>query len=226
MTGNSDCALVGISTPSDEFNHFSKYLELRDDEGRPVWRIINAGQACAKCRAAGKAPECLHVQGNPPWKVSLPKALFFVCAVSVCLSVSLALFANMTAPMDIELSAEMKQKIHNLLNDRYAAAVPQKDESKISDMKYVMTEQEFNREMRGIVTSTRDFMYKRPWVQQLVQSEPYAFKKPIHVVWTSIDPGAGKSDYAMMSSANEDGKKVVRLVSDTHRLVPQRARSR
>ncbi|KAL6965847.1 hypothetical protein U1Q18_051583 [Sarracenia purpurea var. burkii] len=46
----ANCALLGISTPLDEFNFFSKLLALRDENGEPFFHVIRLGSVCDACK--------------------------------------------------------------------------------------------------------------------------------------------------------------------------------
>jgi len=64
----NDTALIAISTPDDEFNYFSKLLELkRDDKGTPLFLTLQVRQVCDPCREARK--RCRHYEDLlPPWR--------------------------------------------------------------------------------------------------------------------------------------------------------------
>ena len=58
-----------ISTPVNTFNYFSKLLELKDEEGNPIFLSYSVDLSCKRCRA-GKHPEqCRHmIHMLPRWK--------------------------------------------------------------------------------------------------------------------------------------------------------------
>lgn len=70
LIGMEDAVLVMISTPVDQFNFFSKLLELCDpDTGRPIFLVVNMELACKRCKDKGKPTRCTHrLKYLPPWK--------------------------------------------------------------------------------------------------------------------------------------------------------------
>ncbi len=71
LTGTS---LLAISTPLDEFNFYSKLVELKDDKGRPFFKTIRAGRICQDCLLLpnDEMLKCDHVPDGAHWK-SQPK---------------------------------------------------------------------------------------------------------------------------------------------------------
>jgi hypothetical protein len=66
----SNTALVGISTPLDKNNYYSSLVNLVDDQGKRVFHLFEAKNACDKCIAELEDPsKCPHVVlERPAWK--------------------------------------------------------------------------------------------------------------------------------------------------------------
>jgi hypothetical protein len=79
LLGVKDTALLGISTPSDEFNY---YAELKDAHGERLFHDISLGMVCAACKASGAACNHLNAAMAPAWKPAGSAAK--VDAMSVC----------------------------------------------------------------------------------------------------------------------------------------------
>jgi hypothetical protein len=67
LKSNAYLGTVAITTPSNDLNWFSYLENLTDDQGRAIFLTIYAGTACKKCRAKGKAEDCIHGE-RTPWK--------------------------------------------------------------------------------------------------------------------------------------------------------------
>jgi hypothetical protein len=62
-------ALVCISTPLSESNHYSELCNTKDSKGNDVFRTIRVGLVCDACREAGLATTCTHRAADVPnWK--------------------------------------------------------------------------------------------------------------------------------------------------------------
>lgn len=62
-------ALICISTPLSESNHYSELCSALDKAGKPVFRVIRIGLVCDACIAAGTAATCTHKNSDiPSWK--------------------------------------------------------------------------------------------------------------------------------------------------------------
>jgi hypothetical protein len=69
LCGVNDFVILGISTPQDETNYYSRLLDLKDDEGKPFFVGLRIEQACAACIQNNKADSCDHrLYLLPPWK--------------------------------------------------------------------------------------------------------------------------------------------------------------
>lgn len=69
LCGVNNFVIIGISTPQDESNYYSRLLDLKDHDGRPFFVALRIEQACAKCIQNNKAASCEHMQHLlPPWK--------------------------------------------------------------------------------------------------------------------------------------------------------------
>jgi hypothetical protein len=64
----NNTSLIAISTPDDEFNYFSKLLELkRDDKDTPLFLTLQVRQTCDACHKERK--RCRHNEELlPPWR--------------------------------------------------------------------------------------------------------------------------------------------------------------
>jgi hypothetical protein len=62
-------ALVAISTPLDSSNFYSNLVTMKDEEGRPVFDVLQAQSACSACIEQLDDPsKCPHVQlERPRW---------------------------------------------------------------------------------------------------------------------------------------------------------------
>ena len=75
-------ALAAISTPLDSSNFYSTLLTMKDERGEPVFEVLEARAACAKCIETLPDPsKCPHVNlERPSWKSkekqSVVKALY------------------------------------------------------------------------------------------------------------------------------------------------------
>ncbi len=63
-------ALLAISTPLDEFNYYSKLVDMKDDKGEPFFVIIKAGRICDDCSRLPyeQMLKCDHVEDTAHWK--------------------------------------------------------------------------------------------------------------------------------------------------------------
>ena len=63
-------ALIAISTPLDTSNFYSNLISMKADDGTPVFEVLQASAACAKCIAELDDPsKCPHVNlERPAWK--------------------------------------------------------------------------------------------------------------------------------------------------------------
>ena len=62
-------ALVCISTPLSESNHYSELCNTKNKKGEDVFRTIRVGLVCDACREAGLAATCTHRAADvPTWK--------------------------------------------------------------------------------------------------------------------------------------------------------------
>lgn len=61
--------MIMISTPVNTFNFFSKLLELKDDDGNPVFLSYSVDLVCKRCRVGDHPERCRHmVHMLPRWK--------------------------------------------------------------------------------------------------------------------------------------------------------------
>ena len=69
LTGTS---LLAISTPSDEFNYYSKLVEQKDEHGKPFFKTVRAGRICEECQRLPYEDmiKCEHVPDGAHWKSS------------------------------------------------------------------------------------------------------------------------------------------------------------
>lgn len=60
-------AVLGISTPDDEFNHYTELIDMKDDEGTLIFNVIKIGLSCEECLT--KQIECVHRKNKMPhWR--------------------------------------------------------------------------------------------------------------------------------------------------------------
>lgn len=66
----NNTSLLAISTPLDEFNYYSKLVEMEDENGQPFFNTVKAGRVCDDCmRLPHKQMfECTHVVTDEHWK--------------------------------------------------------------------------------------------------------------------------------------------------------------
>jgi hypothetical protein len=61
-------AMLAISSPGDEFNYYSILQDLKNQYGEPLFKNIQIGLGCDKCRLAGE-DKCPHsLKRLPAWK--------------------------------------------------------------------------------------------------------------------------------------------------------------
>lgn len=66
LLGVSKTAVLAISTPDDEFNHYTKLMELEVD-GKKVFKVLKVGLSCGRCLRRGLT--CIHRRSKlPSWK--------------------------------------------------------------------------------------------------------------------------------------------------------------
>jgi hypothetical protein len=75
LMGMDNTVVIGISSPDDEFNYFSKLLELkRPDQKTPLFLTIQITQACEACQKERKL--CRHNEALlPPWRTAERQAM-------------------------------------------------------------------------------------------------------------------------------------------------------
>jgi hypothetical protein len=70
LLGRDKAVLIGISTPVDSFNFFSKLiLKVHPKTGQPLFLLAIIELACKRCKDNGRAVTCRHLMKYlPPWK--------------------------------------------------------------------------------------------------------------------------------------------------------------
>jgi hypothetical protein len=70
LLGKEGCVIVGISTPVDSFNFFSKLItKTHPHTGQPLFLTAIMELACDRCKARDRAHLCRHkMKYLPPWK--------------------------------------------------------------------------------------------------------------------------------------------------------------
>jgi len=70
LIGVNQTAILAISTPGEgDSNYYNLLLDLKDEDGAPMFLTIEIGLACDVCRDEGKAADCTHTRVRlPPWK--------------------------------------------------------------------------------------------------------------------------------------------------------------
>jgi hypothetical protein len=69
LIGVNGTSLLAISTPDDQYNYYSKLLELKDpdNDGQLMFNVIKIGLNCENCTKLNKT--CPHMQKKlPEWK--------------------------------------------------------------------------------------------------------------------------------------------------------------
>ena len=62
-------ALLAISTPLSQANHYSELCNSVGKDGQPVFRVVKVGLVCDACIEAGLQDRCTHMAGvKPAWK--------------------------------------------------------------------------------------------------------------------------------------------------------------
>jgi hypothetical protein len=78
LAGNLYHATTAITTPDNELGWASNMQDLRDADGKLVFKTFMSGGACTECKKAGKPEDCEHMR-KPHWKD--PKAVGRIRAV-------------------------------------------------------------------------------------------------------------------------------------------------
>jgi hypothetical protein len=60
-------AFIGISTLADPFNFWTQMLELKDEDGRQVFKTLRYTLVCDDCARQGKEDTCKHKLGDLPY---------------------------------------------------------------------------------------------------------------------------------------------------------------
>lgn len=70
LLGRVSAVLVGISTPLDSFNFFSKLIKMTNPKtGKPLFLTAVIELSCNRCKDKGRAHLCRHkMKFLPPWK--------------------------------------------------------------------------------------------------------------------------------------------------------------
>lgn len=70
LLGRVSAVLVGISTPVDSFNFFSKLIKMTHPKtGKPLFLTAIIELSCDRCKAKDRAHMCRHkMKFLPPWK--------------------------------------------------------------------------------------------------------------------------------------------------------------
>lgn len=70
LLGRVSAVLVGISTPVDSFNFFSKLIKMTHPKtGKPLFLTAIIELSCDRCKTQGRAHMCRHkMKYLPPWK--------------------------------------------------------------------------------------------------------------------------------------------------------------
>lgn len=69
ISGKKAVVTLAISTPDDENNFYSKLVQLKDDDGNPMFLVYKVGLACEECIRNRCPEDCNHVVYRLPfWK--------------------------------------------------------------------------------------------------------------------------------------------------------------
>jgi len=63
----SGVAFIGISTLDDPFSFWTQMIDLKDDDGRPVFKTIRYTLVCDDCIKKGIETTCKHKMGDLPY---------------------------------------------------------------------------------------------------------------------------------------------------------------
>jgi len=63
----SGVAFIGISTLDDPFSFWSQMIDLKDDDGKGVFKTIRYSLVCEDCIKAGLETSCKHKMGDLPY---------------------------------------------------------------------------------------------------------------------------------------------------------------
>jgi hypothetical protein len=77
LLGRESCVIVGISTPVDSFNFFSKLIKKRNPvTGQPLFLLAIVELACKRCIEREQQHRCRHnLKFLPPWKTKQKQAV-------------------------------------------------------------------------------------------------------------------------------------------------------
>lgn len=79
--GVANTAVLAISTPDDEFNHYSELMDLKAADGQPMFYNIHIGLSCEACTEAGIP--CPHNKAKLPAYVHI-FYIFTINKLTVC----------------------------------------------------------------------------------------------------------------------------------------------
>lgn len=156
LLGVNRTAVVGISTPDKEDNYYSILLEVKGEDGLPLFKSIKIGLSCDDCIERGVAAQCPHKSNSlPPWK-----------------------------------SQNRQDKIKRIMQAHMAT---------------------FIREALGRINSDTEHVFAS-FLPALREAPRYTIKAKPRRIDIGIDPsGAGPSEYSIVSSIFEEGRRVVSL---------------
>ena len=63
----SGVAFIGISTLDDPFSFWTQMIDLKDDDGKPVFHTLRYTLVCDDCIKKGKETTCRHKMGDLPY---------------------------------------------------------------------------------------------------------------------------------------------------------------
>ena len=121
-----DCALLGISTPLDEFNFFSKLLVLKDVNNDSFFHVVRIGAVCDDCKklSMDKWFSCNHkIHELPKWK-SGPKHIRMKRVYEMTGHESMALRENAGEVASDYTPAFSRDKVSALFSEENLMAKP------------------------------------------------------------------------------------------------------
>jgi len=68
LTGRDKASLIGITTMDSENNPVNQLFEMKDDNGKAIFRVISFDFVCDDCKQKGIVEKCDHKDHElPPW---------------------------------------------------------------------------------------------------------------------------------------------------------------
>lgn len=69
LIGMESSMLGMISTPVDTYNFFTKLMDMKDQNGNPLFIVVDMVLSCPRCQRLNRPTKCTHrYKYLPPWK--------------------------------------------------------------------------------------------------------------------------------------------------------------